>query len=694
MQQFLSRVKKLAPLICAWVIILVAIFGAYSNHFENTFHLDDSHAIVENPHIRSLANWTRFFTDRSTFSSLPTHQGFRPLVTLSLAVDYYLGEGLEPFFFHLSTFVWFLVQIVVMGLLFRTILLRSGATLREANWASLTAAAAYGLHPVIADTVNYMVQRAEVFATLGILLSLLLYAGFPRARRFGLYLIPLFVAGTAKETAIMGVGFLGLYIWLFEQQQTLTTFPPPALRQLILRCLPAAVLCFILLALHGHVPFLSASGGGATHLSNPLLPYMYAQMFVIAYFVRSVFLPLDLAMESDWEVIPEFYDTRVFAGVFLIVMMLVWAVRASRGPRGKPIAFGVLWFFASLLPVIVTPLAEVRNNHRMFLPYVGLMLSVVWQGWLLLKGLLDRYAALAFLLRTSAVAVVVALLTLAGYATFQRNKVWLSDESMWWDVAQKSPRHARGLMHYGLSQMARGRYQVALDYFQRAHQYAPNYSVLEVNLGVVKNALKSFPEAEQHFKRAISLAPGLPSSYSFYARFLIEHGRFDEAASLLLKALAISRTDLSSRSLLMEVYSKQGAYDKLKQLAEETLQIAPDYEPALNFLRAETSGEGSAIEQATAALMARPSPENFVQLSMLYYQQGDFERALELAESALLLRADYPEAHNNKAAALNSLKRFKEGAAAAREALRLRPDFERARGNLKYAEQQLANPSR
>jgi len=60
-----------------WVIVfllLAGVLGAYSNHFQNEFHFDDSHTIVNNAFLRDLKNIPRFFTDATTFSSLPANQ--------------------------------------------------------------------------------------------------------------------------------------------------------------------------------------------------------------------------------------------------------------------------------------------------------------------------------------------------------------------------------------------------------------------------------------------------------------------------------------------------------------------------------------------------------------------------------------------------------------------------------------------
>jgi hypothetical protein len=97
--------------------ILATICAAYANHFHNSFHFDDTHAIIDNPAIRSVRNIPEFFIDATAFSVLPANRTWRPLVSTSLAVDYWIGRGLNPMAFHVSTFVWFLLLVWILFLL-------------------------------------------------------------------------------------------------------------------------------------------------------------------------------------------------------------------------------------------------------------------------------------------------------------------------------------------------------------------------------------------------------------------------------------------------------------------------------------------------------------------------------------------------------------------------------------------------
>src|SRR2546428_2905082 len=114
----LTRIRPVLP----YVGLMAVVLAAYANHFGNGFHFDDRHTILENPAIERLANIPRFFTDPKTGGAIPNGPLWRPLTSTSLAVDYWLGGGRKPFWFHLSTFLWFLVQLILMAFLFRRIM--------------------------------------------------------------------------------------------------------------------------------------------------------------------------------------------------------------------------------------------------------------------------------------------------------------------------------------------------------------------------------------------------------------------------------------------------------------------------------------------------------------------------------------------------------------------------------------------
>lgn len=491
------------------------------------------------------------------------------------------------------------------------------------------------------------------------------------------------VGALAKNQAVVFAPLFLVYLVLFEQRLSVADLASSrswrSTRAAILKGLPAIVAGVAMLAFVESMNAAAASYGGGTRLD-----YARTQFFSWLHYGRLFFVPVGLTADSDLALIRTWLDIRMFAGLVFVASLLciVWVSSKTRAMR--PVAFGVAWFGLALLPASsVVPLAEVVNEHRVFFPYVGLSLAVVWG----VAVIAERWSMATPGLRDALprVAVALALIVISGNAvgTYERNKVWLSEETLWRDVSEKSPANGRGLMNYGLVHMARGRYAEAKALFDRALVYTPNYTNLEINLGVVTKALGQPAAAESHFKRALELGPDYPLAHSFYAGWLLERGQADEAIGHLQRAVQLSPAILDVRHQLMSASAGAGRTTGLKALAEETLRIAPGDVGTRRYL----NGRGDVVVLPPAAAPARADTAgDWLNTSLRLYREENFQGSIDAARKALDIRADYAEAYNNIAAAHASLGQWDQAIPAANQALRLKPDFPLARNNLAWAE--------
>ncbi len=660
----------------AALLLLLAVALAYSNHFQNGFHFDDSHTVTDNPYIRSLHNAKLFFTDPTTFSVLPANRTYRPLVTLSLAFDYWLGGGLKPFYFHLDTFLWYLAQLALMFALFRHIL-RFASAEPWTGWAALFAVALYGLHPAMAETVNYIIQRGDLYSTLLVVAALAIYALAPRLRRFGIYLVPLALALVTKQPAAIFPAILFAYIFLFEAvHEGAGRRAVKALKQ----CIPSAAVVAAMLWLQTRMmPATFTPGLISAH------DYIVTQPWVALHYFLMFFAPVALTADSDQTAFSTIFCAEGMAGLAFLLALIGAIYATARRENLRPVAFGLVWFLLALIPTAVYPLSELENDHRMFFPFVGLALAVSWAAALAAARARARIPAL----------IGFAMLALAalGWGAHQRNVVWRDEGSLWHDVTVKSPHNGRGLMNYGLTLMAKGQTAAALDYFQRALPFTPNYSILEINLGIAYAGLHRDAEAEAHFQRARQLAPADAQPNFYYGRWLMTQGRMSEAVAQFQTAMIRNRDYMDPRYALMQIYWDSGMQPMAKALASDTLQMAPEDPTALRYLNGQAPPAPAAppsdpVAAAEAAVKLTPTPENYLNLSLVYHRAGRFRDCIHASEEALKLRPSYAEAYNNIAAARMDLGEWNAAIAAAREAVRLKPDMQLARNNLAYAEQQ------
>lgn len=642
---------------------LALVVAAYSNFFRNDFHFDDSHVVVDNVFIRSLSNAGRFFTDVRTTSALPQNQAYRPLVTLSLAIDHALGKGLSPAAFHLDQLVQFLALGACLYFFYRRVMDRA-ETAPANSWLALSAATLFCVHTVNTETLNLMHARSEILSAIGIVAGFLLYLD-PRARRFQAHLLPMAVGALAKTPAVLLAPLL--FAWEVLSAASRTDAPPlrarlaPALRATAPAFVAGAAL--FLFVEKVMAPATLDYGGG-----NRIL-YAQTQVWVWLHYLRLFVLPVGLSADTDLGLIASWYDTRVVAGACVLAGLVWVAVRCARSRRGWPVSFGLAWFAIGLLPTSsVIPLAEPLNEHRIFLPYIGLVLAAVWAARLLLEGRIPRAAA--------AVACVAILAAFAA-GTHVRNRAWKTKEGLWADVTAKSPGNGRAWMNYGTTLMARGQYVRARECYERAALLTPNYWTLETNRGIVEDAMGRPAAAEPHFRRAIELGPGMPDTHFFFARWLAKNGRGPEAADHLRTALRLSPGSAAARTLLMDLLAASGDAAGAGALAREALTLDPSDARA----RAYRDGGLPAEFGADAAARRRRGIE--------LGQSGDFVASALAYRAALALDPADADSLNNLGWTLGKIGYFAQGVAPLERAIALKPDYTLARNNLAWVKSQI-----
>lgn len=625
----LRRASLFAAIAMAALMLL-----AYSNHFHNGFQFDDAHTVVNNASIQELRNVPQFFRDGTTFSALPSNQSYRPLVSSFLAIGYALAGGLKPFWFHFLIFALFVLEVLLLGYLLHQLLERLSPS--PANkWIAPIAACWYGLHPANADTVNYIIASSDVISTVGIVASFACYFAFPRGRRYFVYVLPAAIAVLAKPPAAAFAVLFAVYRLLAPETKTKGATRAKRSIGYLAQITPAFLACgaALLLVQHMTPPHWAAGAGNSWR-------YLTTQPYAALLYFQTFLWPGGLSADYDLTPFETIGDPRFFTGLVFAVLFTGCAIAASICERTRVIGFGLLWYVIGLLPTSLLPMAEVMNDHRTFLPYIGLIIAAAGIASLIIKERKSYRRPIA----VAASFAIILFLCGNAYATNQRNKVWRNNESLWHDVVSKSPGNSRGLMNYGTVLMKKGDYADALGYFRRAQVIAPRYAILFINIAIAEGAAGHPAQAERNFQKALSLAPESPDAHTYYATWLLKHSRPAEALRLATRAVELAPADIMARDLLLE---------------------------------------------AKATAIRPPTAEFYLDQSLEYYQAERFEDSIAAGRMALSLRANYAEAWNNIGAAYNRLGQYDLAAEACEKALRLKPGYELAANNLRFAQKRL-----
>jgi tetratricopeptide (TPR) repeat protein len=120
--------------------------------------------------------------------------------------------------------------------------------------------------------------------------------------------------------------------------------------------------------------------------------------------------------------------------------------------------------------------------------------------------------------------------------------------------------------------------QTAESFFRKAIAANPDSSDLERKLGETLGALKSFPESEAAFRRAIAKArsdPERESAYGDLSLLFERQGREDLVLETLRKGLTAIPNSYALWGMLGAAYGRQGEYDKAIEAYERTVSIKP-----------------------------------------------------------------------------------------------------------------------
>lgn len=730
-------------------IALVSVVAVYWNHFDNSFHFDDNHTIESNVYIRDLkSNYKKYFTDATTITPLPANQSYRPVITLSYGIDYWIsnrlgrsignelealekakkvntpeykelaekaaesryiirkGDNPKPFIFHCSNFLWYLVQCLLMYF-FIVCIFNITAPHRYNRFFALFATTFYMLHTANAETINYICARTDSYSTMLLMLGLVMYQYWQPARQFFLYLIPVFIGILAKPSAVMFGPLLIVYIYLVEQQLSLTDiFKGKTWEKLLKKQVIVTMAMGMLAAIIGYyivdkkTPETFIASQGSTH------DYIITQAYVWLLYFITFFMPTHLSADTDLLVFSSMADWRFLVGFLFVVALFVSATLLTKKKENRPIAFGLFWFILALLPSSsFKALSEAMNDHRIFFPFIGLIISSVW-GLVLLYRKYEKSFIQSGLLKTLGITACLAVLGGHAYGTVQRNKVWHDEESLWFDVTVKSPKNGRGLMNYGLSQYRKsfvnlGKNDIegatklvkrAISYYEKGLEYLPRYSYLFVNLAIAYDQLgmlegnpqKYNEKVEDLFIKGRNNAMGYYGGFSYYGGWLWKHGRKQEAIDNAVFALKYGPDYEQLYTDLMSYYLQMEQWDNLKATAELMLKRFPGNQWGAYYLSLSQTRRGK-LQELQEITKANPTPQNYLALSLEYFYHNQFTDCINACYEALKVDPQFSPAYNNICSAYNMLGEYDKAIEACNKALKIDPTYQLAKNNLKGA---------
>jgi len=649
------------------VVLATLCAAAYANTLHAPFIFDDFVTIQTNTSIRHL--WPLFDVTATT----PAALWGRPLVSLSLKINYALG-GYHVTGYHLfNLFVHFLNAMLAFGILRRILfnLHHGEANPCEATGLAYAAAALWMLHPLVTESVTYVTQRTELL--MGFFLLSTLYCVIrgtdsqDRMTWYGLAVIACALGTGAKEVMVIAPLLVLAYDCVFG-----TASARVSLRNHLQLYVGLAASWVVLAALQITTNLRWKSGVDVYPISR--WKYLAMQCAVVTHYLRLAVWPSGLVLDySDW---PESVrlSSLLPRALFLLTLLAAtaWAIR-----RRRWWGFWGAWFFlllapsSSFLPLPTEPAAE----RRMYLPLLAIISVALGTAWRFCRRLWTRLGwPDGVRLRVGFAAALAVALPL-GITTFRRNAQYHSAESIWADTVAKRPHNARAQTSLALALSDAGKKTEAIDHYLIALRLDPDepiirndYATTLLSVGQVDEAVAQYQEA---LRRAPNYAParktlGLITQHRL--RVELENSQIDLAAHPNDPAVHISYAQL------LADMGRRGEAIAQYGLALHLDPNNPGAHYNLANLLAESGRAPEAISHYTAAAHLAPNDARIkINLGNLFLQQARWDNAIAAYTEALRIDPSSFEAHNNLAIALAARGEFAQAASHLREAVHLKP---------------------
>ncbi|RIK57226.1 MAG: hypothetical protein DCC63_14685 [Nitrospira sp.] len=663
-----------------WVcigVLLAATVGLYWNSLDCPFIFDDDDSIVRNVYIRTL--WP--LTEALKAPRQTTVDG-RPVVSLSLAVNYALG-GLDVRVYHATNMlIHALAGITLFGVMRRAFL---SPRLRErygraATGLALATAMVWVSHPLCTQAVTYVIQRAESLMALFYLATVYFALHGMDARRPGGWYV-LAVASCALAMGTKEVAISAPVVVLLADRALFAGRFGAALRgrSALYAGLAATMLIQGLLTVSTPRPDMEGFGLGRQTAVN----YLLTEFGVVMRYLRLSLWPTGLCLDYGWPLVQSFGEA-VFPG--LVVLALLGAT-VHAVVRGKPWGVAAAAFWMILAPTSsVLPLFDPIFEHRMYLPLAALcVLGAALVHSLIVRDVVTGSDAEARRLRAAAV-LVLAVVAVFGGLTIRRNRDYRSELAIWTDVVAKRPDNVRGQVNLGTTLTKLGRFDEAYEILQKAVAARPNYAEGRNNLGAVLTKLGRLEEAVAEFQACLAVSDKYPSAHFNLGLVYEELGRTQEAMEQFAHAIRLYPEYPDAHESLAYLLSSQGRRDEAIAHYRSALRYAPMRAKSCNNL-GKLLGQKGAYEEAVgwfrAALAASPElMEARNNLAITLGMMGRLDEAIAEFRRALAEHPGHASLHMNLAFALEKAGRRAQAVQEYRAALAIDPDLAAAKGGL------------
>lgn len=583
----MSRIKRYYNALILLGFILLS-FLLYGNTIHGQFVLDDSF-FHDRSELRSISYIPRLFSE-SMLPDNPAASAYRPLTYATFVANFAIF-GESPVSFHI-------VSILLNGVVCFLVYLVAFRLCKDRKLAIFTALI-FACFPIHTEAIANIKSRDELLSSIFALISWHFFLNYEKnVKKY----TALYVSGVFFLFALLSKEFSvvipGIFILTSLLQKKIKN---QDLARIVL-VFGGIFLLYMLMrynaltsyTLKGEVQFISNPLIEATWIESMLTPFK-----ILFMYVSKTIFPIGLSASYHFNQISlehQIFSLPVLGGIAFFLCFV--AVYLWKRLHHLPLMLGVVIFFVSYAPFsqFLFKGGDIFAERWMYFPSIGIALILAW-----IVNSLYKIQPITFL------SSLIIVLFFFSTTIITRNKVWLTNETLFESMIVTSPDSVKGYSILGYSylekgdilkaqklaehgftitdkyaplydllagvEFAQGDATKAADLLYRSQEIDPDYLESFLDLVLVLASQEKYDQAFQVIQEKKLVGVHLPSTFSDSQKYMFAYvfaktGHHKESIALIASDLRSLMGTPQLKFLLAVNYYKLGHFDESKRYAD------------------------------------------------------------------------------------------------------------------------------
>ncbi len=563
-------------------IFFLFIVVLYGNTFNHGFVLDDDIVYAKNSFVlKGVSGIKDIFTHGYLYGfNKENDQSYRPITLTSFAIENQL--------FNKSSSASHVIQVILYSISCLILLKFLLELFISTPLLAYLIALLFASHPIHTETVANIKSRDEILAFIFIILSLrylLQYITTNKNNRLIFSIVTYVLAILSKESSLALIVVIPVFIYVFSSKKiksilvVSTIFGLFSIFYLLFRSSVLSAMGFA-----KNMDILNNTLIAATNKLEEL-----ATIFnILGNYLKLLIIPYPLSFDYSYNQLPIVTWSNIVSIFSLFTYLFIGFYAIIRIIKKKPDGFGFLFFLAlfSLSTNIFVKIGTTLGERLLFTPSFGFIFAITYILW-------NKFNNEKINNKFISISLVIVLIF--SFITFQRNKDWKSNFTLFQSALEVSPNSTRvqSSMATEYRIMAEksndpeeknNYYEKAVFFYKKAVEiYPKNFDAL-YNLGVSYQSWGKQDLAKQTYITNLQVLPNHINSLNNLGSIYFNNKQYDSAMFCFKSALKIDSSNASILGNIGSIYHIENNYNEAIKYYEKSLTIDNSNKNTLNNL--------------------------------------------------------------------------------------------------------------